>query len=271
MRMTPFDRHLSQWNLVADGAPIHTHSSDLLPVRHRGDPAMLKIPREPEERFGGAMMRWWDGDGAARVYAHDDAAFLLERACGPRSLAHMARNGGDDEATVILCETLARLHRSRSAPPPEHLVPLRPWFADLETHARSHGGLLTHSWQIAQELLADPRDVLPLHGDMHHENALDAGDERGWIAIDPKRVIGERGFDYANLFTDPDEETALKPGTFERRLQIVVEHSRIERRRMLQWIAAFQGLSAAWFLQDDEEPEKEFAIIEKALAALEQS
>lgn len=266
--MTPFDRHLSLWNLRADGAPIRTHSSDLLPVRHGGQPAMLKIPRDAEEKFGGMMMQWWNGDGAARVYAHDEEALLLERACGPRSLAHMARNGRDDEATRILCETLERLHAPRAAPAPADLVPLRTWFADLETHARSHGGVLVRSWEIVQELLAQPREVMPLHADIHHENVLDAGAERGWIAIDPKRVIGERGFDFANLFTDPDEETALAPGTFERRLALVVEHGRIERRRLLQWIAAFQGLSAAWFIIDDDECEKEFEIIRKALAEL---
>lgn len=266
--MTPFDRHLALWNLLADGAPIHTHSSDLLPVRYLDQPAMLKIPCDAEEKYGGVMMRWWNGDGAARVLAYDEDALLLERACGPRSLVHMARNGRDDEATRILCDTLERLHAPRSEPVPDNLVTLRPWFADLETYSRSHGGLLARSWEIAQELLADQREVMPLHADIHHENVLDAGEARGWIAIDPKRVLGERGFDFANLFTDPDEETALAPGTFERRLEIVVERGRIERRRLLQWIAAFQGLSAAWFLMDDEEPEKEFTIIEKALAEL---
>lgn len=269
--MTPFDRHLTLWNLTADGAPIHTHSSDLLPVRRGDDPAMLKIPRDAEEKYGSAMMRWWDGEGAARVYAFDDDALLLERACGARSLAHMARNGEDALATRILCETIERLHAPRNTPLPADLVPLRQWFADLETYARSHGGLLTRSWEMAQELLAQPREVMPLHADIHHENVLDAGAARGWIAIDPKRVIGERGFDFANLFTDPDEDTALTPGYFERRLDDVVEHGRIERKRLLQWIVAFQGLSAAWFLIDDEEPNKEFEIIGKALSELQRS
>jgi streptomycin 6-kinase len=26
----------------------------------------------------------------------------------------------------------------------------------------------------------------------------------GWLAIDPKRLAGERGFDFANIFTNPD-------------------------------------------------------------------
>lgn len=266
--MTPFDRHLDAWSLIADGAPIHTPGSDLLPVRRGEHAAMLKIPRDAEEKYGALMMRWWDGDGAARVLACDDDALLIERACGPRSLVHMARNGEDAQATRILCDTIARLHAPRATPPPDELVPLPVWFADLETCSRSHGGVLPRCLRIAHELFAQPRDVLPLHADIHHQNVLDAGPARGWIAIDPKRVLGERGYDFANLFTDPDAETALAPGHFERRLAVVVEHGRIERRRLLQWIAAYQGLSAAWFLSDHEPADKEFAIIDMALAEL---
>ena len=39
----PFDPYLRRWNLVPDGEPIHTHSSDLLPVRHVGEAAILKM------------------------------------------------------------------------------------------------------------------------------------------------------------------------------------------------------------------------------------
>jgi len=78
-----FIGHVRRWNLIPDGSPIVTRSGRLLPVRRRGEPAMLKLATEEEERFGGVLMEWWDGDGAARVLARDDDAFLLERAEGP--------------------------------------------------------------------------------------------------------------------------------------------------------------------------------------------
>jgi streptomycin 6-kinase len=31
------------------------------------------------------------------------------------------------------------------------------------------------------------------------------------LAIDPKRLVGERGFDYANIFCNPDRHTATSP------------------------------------------------------------
>jgi streptomycin 6-kinase len=86
-----FDIYLDRWHLVPDGDP--THSSHLLPVRHRGAPAMLKLALEEEERFGGALMEWWDGIGAARVLARDPDALLMERALSGVCLAEMARDG----------------------------------------------------------------------------------------------------------------------------------------------------------------------------------
>jgi streptomycin 6-kinase len=49
-------------------------------VRCDGQPVMVKIVHEPEERFGAGLMLWWDGDGAARVLAHEGDALLMERA-----------------------------------------------------------------------------------------------------------------------------------------------------------------------------------------------
>src|SRR5687768_3120182 len=74
---TLFDRYLALWNLVPDGDVIVTPAARLLPVRRSGEAAMLKVATEAEERFGGVLMAWWDGDGAARVLAaHGDAILL---------------------------------------------------------------------------------------------------------------------------------------------------------------------------------------------------
>lgn len=239
---------LKRWQLVPDGEPILTPGSRLLPVRRGDVPAMLKIAVDDEEKFGNLLMTWWDGDGAARVYEHHGNGLLLERAMGRRSLMQMALNGQDDEASRILCTALGRLHAPRASPPPP-LVALSPWFASLRTAAGQQGGPYTLSLKTAEALLAEPQDVVVLHGDMHHDNVLDFG-ARGWLAIDPKRVTGERGFDYANLICNPDLPTAIDPQRFRRQVEVVAEAAGLERHRLLQWILAFAGLSAAWFLED---------------------
>jgi streptomycin 6-kinase len=263
-----YDRHLARWNLTADGEPIVTHSSRLLPVRRHGVPAMLKIAHEPEERWGAALMVWWDGEGAARVLAHEGDALLLERAMGEASLTEMARGGRDDEATRIICEVAAKLHDRRGRPPPPELVPLDRWFAALDPVASRQGGILRQAAATARELLAEPRDVVVLHGDLHHGNVLDGGPERGWLAIDPKRLVGERGFDFANLFRDPDPEIATAPGRLARQADVVAEAAGLERARLLRWVLAFAGLSAAWIIEDGDEPELDLAVAALAAAEL---
>ncbi len=244
-----FEPWLTRWSLVTDGAPIITPGGRLLPVRLGATPAMLKVAMDNDEKHGNRLMTWWDGDGAAQVLAHHEDGLLMERAMGRRSLMHMAMHGEDDEASRILCSALARLHAPRPMRSPP-LVELGPWFASLRIAAVQHGGLYDLSLQTAEALFAAPQDVVVLHGDMHHDNVLDF-ESRGWLAIDPKRVRGERGFDYANLICNPDLPTATDPQRFRRQLEVIVEAAGLDRRRLLQWVLAFAGLSAAWFLEDD--------------------
>jgi streptomycin 6-kinase len=243
-----FEQYLKRWSLIIDGTPFASRHAHLLPVRHGGAPAILKISSEAEEQAGSRLMVWWSGDGAAPVLAHDGEALLMTRAQGPASLTRMAKEGYDDEATRILCATVSRMHMPRSGPLPA-VVPLTQWFNALCAGAGRYGRLFEHSARTAGELLAAPRDVTVLHGDIHHDNVLDFG-HAGWLAIDPKGLHGERAFDYANIFCNPDGESALAPGIFARRVDCVADAAGIERRRLLQWILAWTGLSTVWVLED---------------------
>jgi streptomycin 6-kinase len=266
-----FDSYLRRWSLTPDGSPIVTRSGRLLPVRQRGEPAMLRLATEAEESSGVGLMEWWDGDGAARVLARDGDVLLLERAEGAASLADMARDGCDEEACRVLCAVAARLHARRTKPLPE-LVPLPHWFRELDAAAATRGGVLVRCAQTAHALLAEPQEIGVLHGDLHHDNVLDFG-ARGWLAIDPKGLLGERGFDFANIFTNPDladptRPVAVEPGCFARRLEVVAEAARLERERLLRWILAWTGLSAAWFLNDGDSAGIDLRVAELAAAAL---
>ncbi len=262
-----FDTFLRRWHLTPDGEPIVTHSSRLLPVRSGEAPAILKFTTEPEERSGADIMAWWDGEGAACVLAHEGDALLMERATGERSLTEMAHSGRDDEATRILCAAAARLHEPRSRPLPSSVVPLQEWFRELEPAATRYGGILAQAAAMAATLLANQWDIVVLHGDIHHGNVLDFG-PRGWLAIDPKGLLGERTFDFVNLLRNPDEETALVPGRFAHQVTVVAKEAELDQVRLLQWTLAFTGLSAAWILGDRDFPRLDLAIANLARAEL---
>jgi streptomycin 6-kinase len=249
---------LRAWTLEPDGALLTTRSSWVLPVRRAAPsvlPGVLKAARTPDERRGYALMRWWNGAGAAKVVETAPDALLLERAAGDGSLAAIARSGDDDRATTILCETARRLHAARGGPIPD-LHPLQAWFQPLLDFS-APPSWLRKSADTARQLLSAQRSITPLHGDLHHENVLDFG-ARGWLAIDPHGLLGERAFDYANIFTNPDlsdpkRPLATLPGRLEARLAIVVQEADIAPMHMLRWIVAWTGLSAAWFLGDGDE------------------
>lgn len=219
---------------------------------------MLKIAGHEEERRGANLMAWYAGRGAAQVFAHEGEALLLERLTGP-SLMEMAQGGHDDDASRILCRAAAQLHAARDRLPPAGLVPLEIWFAALAPVAAAHGGTFAKSAAAAQRLLATPRDIVVLHGDLHHENVLNGG-ARGWLAIDPKGLVGERGFDFANLFRNPDEAVALTPGRLCRQLRIVAVEAGLEPARLLQWILAYAGLGAAWSLAGGHDHDAEVGL-----------
>jgi streptomycin 6-kinase len=260
------ERYRERWRLEPDGEPFRTHSSWLQPVRHRDTPAMLKVAFEDEERRGATLMAWWRGDGAARVLERDRNALVLERAAGAESLVEMARRGRDDEASRVLCTVAGRLHAPRGEPCAD-LVPLVRWFRELEPAAARHGGVLARAAAAARELLREPRDVSVLHGDIHHGNVLDFG-ARGWLAIDPKGLVGERGFDFANVFCNPDLETAVAPGRLARQASVVADAAGLDRTRLLSWILAYAGLSAAWTLEEGDRPALALAVAEIAAAEL---
>jgi streptomycin 6-kinase len=266
MAAASFDTYLARWNLVSDGAPILTRTSRLLPVRRDGIPAMLKIATEQEERRGNRVMAWWSGEGAAAVLAQDSDALLLERLDDGGALAAMAHSGADDEASRIICTVAAKLHAARAKPKPE-LVPLTVWFEGLQGAADRHGGILATAQATAQALLESAVDIVVLHGDVHHGNILKSP-ARGWVAIDPKGLQGERGFDFANIFCNPDDDTATAAGRLWRQLAVVADAARLDRLRLLQWILAYAGLSASWFIEDGAAPDARLALAEIAAAEL---
>jgi len=260
--------NLTLWNCKPDGAPIITRGSHLLPVIYNDStPAMLKVAHEAEERRGGLLMIWWNGKGAANVLAHDDNALLLERATGKASLLDMAHRGHDDEASRIMCKVAAKLHAPQRVSPP-HLIPLTHWFASLFLAGEKYGGMFQQATLTARKLLNAPQDTTILHGDIHHQNILDFG-TRGWLAIDPKGLAGERGFDFANIFCNPDMAIATTPGRLTQQVTIVADAAHLHSKRLLQWILAYAGLSAAWSLEDGYPKEAALTLEIAAIASAE--
>ncbi|WP_448809128.1 aminoglycoside phosphotransferase family protein [Agromyces bauzanensis] len=265
---------LRRWRLRQAGDPHTTASSTLIPVlTEEGAPAMLKIAHTDEEERGADLLAALDGRGAARILRRDGEAALMERATGPGDLVQLVRSGHDDAATRILCGAAAAIHAASAdvlgGDQPPRLIGLQQWFRHLFERADELGPLYRRGADLAAALFDDPRDDVVLHGDLHHANVLDFGD-RGWLAIDPKGLLGEQAFDYCNLLCNPSHERALVPGRLERQFGVVVDASGLEPDRLARWLVAWCALSSTWFVIDDDpaHAESAAAIGERALALL---
>ncbi|MEU6553041.1 aminoglycoside phosphotransferase family protein [Streptomyces sp. NPDC046915] len=192
---------LDRWGLRLDGPSMYGVSALVLPVvvRADGTPAVLKLQLTDEESVGEPVaLRVWDGDGAVRLLSHDPATgtMLLERLDPARMLSRLpdAR-----EAVLVVARLLAHLS---SFPAPEGLRGLggiaqamlerTPPVLDRVRDSAARR-LVADCAAAVREVAGEPGDRL-LHWDLHYENVLAAG-RAPWLAIDPKPLSGDPGFE----------------------------------------------------------------------------
>ena len=220
-------------------------------------------PAGLEEATGMDFLRWRGGKGAIRVLAQQDNAYLLEDG-GNHTVREYYNHRGDREAVWELRNAVRHLHTQSPAPYPQTLVPLELHFLALfDATANSvrgeHAILFDWARQLARRLLAAQTYVRPLHGDIHHGNLVSPVIDAGWKAIDPKGLIGDPAYDFANIFGNPVDEPdkVLAP---ERCLWLASElcwspssgsdfHRDLTELKLLHYAAVHSVLSACWSLE----------------------
>jgi streptomycin 6-kinase len=255
--MTDHDRlhdYLTAWNLANPQFLIQTVTSHIYTVTHDTETVVLKLlsPTETEEQTGALALRYFDGHGAVRLLRHDDGAHLLEYAAGDE-LVTLVERGEDESATRIIAQVIEQLHAVPQDTARDGLFALDRWFGELFNKAaadRRAGSetIYMRGAAFAERLLADPREVRVLHGDLHHRNIR--GSARGWLAFDPKGLVGERTYDCANMLCNPvmpevvHNETRLLT-----QAAILAEALHIDLPRVLAFTYAYACLNTSWSLR----------------------
>jgi streptomycin 6-kinase len=220
-----------------------------------GHDAVLKIcPADDEFASEGASTRAFAGAHSVALLDADlpRGALLLERLQPGTPIGALA---DDDQATGIAVDVAQQLW---IAPPPDGPYPtLEYWFrgfGDLAALFPRVGGpspsLLRRYEELVARLLAETPQSALLHGDLNYGNVLLSA--RGWIAIDPKGVLGDPAFDAAKLLHDRTEHifaTADPAAALARRLGIIVQHTGMDRAGLRDWGIAYAVLSAVWTVE----------------------
>lgn len=225
-----------------------------------GTPAVLKLsfPGDKEFRTEAVALRIFDGRGVVWMLRLDleGGAMLLER-CEPGST--LARVTDDGEATSAAAGVLRRLWRPVGGGP-EHPFPrVSDWARGFERLRRRYGGgtgpmpatLVGEAEGTFEGLLRTQAGPVLLHGDFHHDNVLSSRRE-GWLAVDPKGVVGEPAYDAATLLREPPDLIRAPDARrkIEQRLHQLSEELAFPRERLRGWAFAQAVLAAFWGLED---------------------
>lgn len=269
--MTALPSFPDRWQVSDPVLVTETFSSRIWKVRNAdGTPAIVKdlkpFPDVADELRGAHYLSWRDGIGAVKLLDLDGYRMLLEFG-GDRHLVDVLDTEGDKAATEIAAEVMQRLFSPSSSSIPDDLQPLRERFASLfkkATADRDAGdrSIYVEAAEIAERLLSNPREIKPLHGDLHHENIIFG--PRGWLVIDAKGVLGDPAFDAANMLYNPldrgdlcrdPERIGFMAATFARVLGQDVP-------AILDHAIAYGCLSSAWHHEDGnvEEETRELSV-----------
>jgi len=242
-----------EWKVALD--EIRETPTSLLGFGVRdGAGVVLKVTKQAgDESHSGEVLRAYGGVGAARVYEAEYGALLLERLEPGGQLVDVVKRDGDERATQILAEVISRLAGHQA---PIQCPSVADWGRGFDRYLSSGDQqiprtLVTEAHEIYQELASSQRTTMLLHGDLQHYNVL-FDNKHGWIAIDPKGVVGELEYDIGALLRNPVEMPELfsDPATIKRRLDLLTTSLHLDYSRTLQWSYAQSVLSAIWDIED---------------------
>ncbi|MFG2927683.1 aminoglycoside phosphotransferase family protein [Streptomyces achromogenes] len=241
---------LDRWGLRLDGPSMNGVSALVLPVvRADGVRAVLKLQLLDEESEGEPVaLRAWDGDGAVRLLDHDPdtGTMLLERLDERRMLAHLADTR---EAVLVIARLLAHL---TSFPAPAGLRRLGDITARmLERTPRALDRIpdpaarriLADCAAAVREVAGEPGDRL-LHWDLHDENVL-AAERADWLAIDPKPLAGDPGFELW-----PALDNRFEAAEVRWRFDAMTDVLGLDRARARAWTYGRLLQNALWDVED---------------------
>lgn len=206
-------------------------------------------------------------DLAPQIFDFDKElnAFFMEELIPGETLQALPLSGKDDEATRILARLISQAYGTSASALPKgvpHLSELSSSFDFLEGHVDKK--IFEKGKDTYRNLSQPSADDVFLHGDLHHDNVLFAGDR--WKIIDPHGYIGDKTSEVGSMIYNPlnwcPKELSLKQ-LVTRRLDILCEELPFDAQRIRAWAFAKTMLSISWSFEGGQKiPPQEMAIAE---------
>lgn len=251
-----------RWQVtLSDEVPVLSMNLVLFGTSRAHGPVVIKVSPPDEEVTAeiDALRHHHDPAIVNLIDADPTISIMMQRRILPGTTLKEAIDAGEmtERDAVDIGASLMQRYWI-PAPPEASLIGLKRWFRSLYAYRATYptgGGPIPHrhvelAIRHADELLETQQDMVMLHGDLHHYNILRDG-ERGWMVIDPKGLVGERGYDIGTWLLNPiyfDRRPDV-PEMTEYRLNRFSELLGIERGRLWQWAMAHAVLSDCWNLE----------------------
>ena len=254
---------VERWGLSLGEPYADTYPGNFVCRCSLPDGSLAVIKTEPERGdgdefvFGIEGMVLYGGRGMVRVLkvAREDRVVLMERV-----------EPGDavwqepiDRALDAVASVMRKL---QIAPPAGHSFPdVRAYKRAWSNNVRLYDGpgpidadLFETGERVFDEMCDTSAAPVVLHGDLHYGNVL-RSEREGWLAIDPKGVIGEPCYEVGDLFRNRVDELyeASDPvRAMRQRVEALAELTGFDRERIRLWALAQAVLSEIWTADDDD-------------------
>ncbi len=253
--MQRVEERIRDWNVIVQDT-LETQSSFLAFGTRGNHSVVLKVLRYPGDEWRcGEVLDAFDNRGTVRVYEYIEGAVLLERLNPGIPLAAITLDGRDEEATEIISEIIQQM--SYSSKSSEKFVTVGDWGKGFQRYLASGDkqitrGLVEQGQYLYSELCTSQQGIRLLHGDLQHYNIL-FDNERGWVAIDPKGVVGEIEYEIGASLRNPCEKPEIfaSAQAVRGRLRLYEKRLKLDFKRALEWGFAQAVLSAIWTVEDE--------------------
>lgn len=253
--------HEKDWELTVL-EPFHLSYNYVAPAKNiNGENVVLKISFPENDEFAREVeaLKFYDGDGSIKIVREDveKGIILLEKADPGTRIRDIVP---ETTAIIDVSKVIKKLHQPFDKE--NSIFPTIPDIAKAFGRYRSKftnlssGPIPVWMFEKGEDIFKEyPKDKKPhvlLHGDLHSDNILLS--ERGWLAIDPKGVIGESEYELGAYLRNPlydyPKGSDYKKLEIERIIQFSEELG-FDRNRVLGWAFAGAVISMLWFLEDE--------------------
>lgn len=244
-----------KWQL-SNPKPFHKRSHDYILSayrKHDNLKVMLKIGVPGSELLQEVISsRVYSGNGCMPLLDYDNEVnALLREQVEPGITLKSLFPHKEQYAIHHTVNIIRQLHSNRVFNKSE-IPTINDWLNQINRNTLLPPIHLKKAIDLSKILLDSQDDAVLLHGDLHHGNILYCR-KRGWIAIDPKGIIGEPAYEVGAFIRNPMPNLLRSPKAHKiiaHRIKLFSTQLALSERRIKDWSYVQAVLAACWAEED---------------------